>query len=98
MEEKLIVKLRTIDAIHMRPSESNDINKQPMLRKYIEYLSNQIGISRVCYVKENSIIIRSLVGNEKLKLFENIDIEILFPQEVLKESKQINLVLLVYFN
>jgi len=96
LEEKLIVKLQTLDAIHIRPSDSNDINKQPMLKKYIDYLSNQIGISRVFYIKENSIIIRSLVGNEKLKLFESIDIEKLFPQGVLKESKQINKVLFRY--
>jgi hypothetical protein len=97
LEEKLIVKLRTIDAIHIRPSESNDIEKQPMIKRYIEYLSNEIGISRVYHIKENSISIRSLVGDEKLKLFESIDIEKLFPQEVLKESIHINLVILIFY-
>ena len=41
----------------------------------------------------HQFVIRSLVGNEKLQLFESIDIETLFPQSVLKESKQISMVL-----
>jgi hypothetical protein len=93
LEEKLIVKLKTIDAIRINPSESKDLNKQPMLKKYIDFLANEIGISRVYYHKDNSIVLRNLVGNEKLKLFEAIDIELLYPQDILEHSKQINLVI-----
>jgi len=92
LEERLIIKLKTIDAININPSDCNDLNKQPMLKKYIDFLANEIGISRVYYLKDNCICLRSLVGNEKLKLFETIDIEKLYPQNILEQSKKINLV------
>ena len=63
-----------------------------MLKKYIDFLANEIGISRVYYLKDNSIVLRNLVGNEKLKLFEAIDIERLYPPDILEHSTQINLV------
>lgn len=96
LEQKLIERLKNIDAIHFKPEGDFDLCKQPILKKYIKYLSNDIGISELYSIQENGFHIRKLRGHEKIKLFERINIEHLYPMDIFEERKKINMVILIY--
>jgi hypothetical protein len=89
LEQHLIIKLKTIDAIN--DSSSNDnLEKQPTLKKFFDYITNDLKINRVYYIADNQVVLRSLDGDEKLRLFENINIELLFNETKLEKKKEIS--------
>jgi len=89
LEQHLVIKLKTIDAINNSASDDN-LEKQPMLKKFIDYIKDKLHINRVYYVSDKQIVLRSLDGDEKLKLFENINIEILFKDTSLENKHEIS--------
>jgi hypothetical protein len=89
LEQNLIIKLKTIDAINHSGSDEN-LDKQPMLKRFIDYITNDLHINRVYYVADKQIVLRSLDGEEKLKIFENINIKNLFEETRLEKTKEIS--------
>ena len=55
------------------------LDSRPNLKKYISFLQFDLKISRPYYVKDKKIYMRSFNGEEKRKIFSNIELKNLFP-------------------
>jgi hypothetical protein len=84
----LIIKLKTLDAANNSGPDDN-LDNQPILKRFIDYITNDLRINRVYYVSEKQIVLRNLDGDEKLKIFENINIENLFKDTRLEKAIEI---------
>lgn len=51
-----------------------DFSKKPTLFSYFSYLENTLLIRKAYYIAEGKIQLRNLNGNEKLKLFSQINL------------------------
>ena len=89
LEENLIIKLKTIDATNNSGPDDN-LEKQPMLKRFIDFITNDLKINRVYYVANKQIVLRNLDGDEKLKIFENINIYHLFKDTKLEKTNEIS--------
>jgi hypothetical protein len=61
LEQNFIIKLKTIDAINHSGSDEN-LDKQSMLKRLIDSITNDLHINRVYYVADKQIVLRSLDG------------------------------------
>lgn len=57
-----------------------EINEAKCLSKFNNFLKYSCGVSNPIYVKNNDFYLKDLRGPEKLKIFEKIDISVLFPE------------------
>jgi len=93
LQELLFKKISLLDAPFLiNDSDKLDINKQIFLKRYIDFLSNDVKLSTPCVIDEKKLKPRSLTGSEKRKLFCKLDIEALFPE--MARNKEINKVII----
>lgn len=57
-----------------------DFSKKPTLLSYFSYLENTLLIRKAYYISEGKIQLRNLNGNEKLKLFSQINLVKVVPR------------------
>jgi hypothetical protein len=89
LEIELVTELESIDATHIYTNQCFDFKNQPMLTRYLDFISNEIGLNDLIIARENGFSIRRLSGNEKVQFLEKIDFQKLFPRDILENNGKI---------
>ena len=77
-----------------RQSDERNLSMLPNIQKYINFLEIEIKVGRSWYMSDRQIEFRDLTGEEKERLFEKMDVPLLFPNH--PQRAHINIVTKFY--